>query len=190
MIARAVATGIFAGGNRMCGAVSSERTSNGGRSADRGGIAAGFGATNSGEHRKTGQLRNAADAVGAGSGVDCGGARDWRRAGVDQGGVRALFQRLRRLPGSEDRQLHRRTDGADSEGHRNHQCLCGPEGHRRGECEAHGAGDRALRFAQQRHARREWRRAGGERRWQRNGRQPGMRARAEQDEVSRRRLFF
>ena len=146
--------------------------------------AAGFRRAHSGKYREAGELRNAADALGAGPRCDRGGTRDWRGAGVDQVGVRTLLQRLRRLPGSEDRQLHRTGRRPHSPAHRNHQCLCGLEGDGRGEREAHRAGDRALRFAQQRHSRRQGRRSRRERRRQRNRRQPGMRAGPEQAEVS------
>ena len=118
------------------------------RSADRGGVAADFSATNSGEHRETGQLRNSIDAFGAGSGIDCRRARNRRGPGVDQVGVRALFERLRRMPGGEDRQLYGTADGAYSEGNGNHQRLRGSEGYGCCERKTHGAGDRALRFAQ------------------------------------------
>ncbi len=56
-------------------------------------------------------------------------------------------------------------------------------------CKAHRAGDWALRLAPQRHFRYEGRRSRGERRWQRNRRQPGMRAGSEQAEVSGNNYF-
>ena len=83
--------------------------------------------------------------IAAGHGI--GAAREW---------IKSEFERYSKDCGGC---LEVKTDSfteaahrAHSEGNGNHQCLCGSEGTDAGEREAHRAGDRTLRFAQQRHA--------------------------------------
>ena len=116
--------------------------------------------------------------IAAGRGI--GAAREW---------IKSEFERYSKDCGGC---LEVKTDTftevarrAHSATHRNHQCLCGSEGYRRGEREAHRPRHRTLRFAQQRHLQHKRRRARSERRRQRNRGQPGMRPRVEQAEVSR-----
>ena len=119
--------------------------------------------------------------IAAGHGI--GAAREW---------IKSEFERYSKDCGGC---LEVKTDSftetrrPNSEGNGNHQCLCGLERIRCGERKTHRAGDGALRFAQQRHARCRGRRSGGERRWQRDGRQPGVRARVEQVKVPGNHYF-
>ena len=112
--------------------------------------------------------------IAAGHGI--GAAGEW---------IKAEFERYSKdcggcLEVKTDASLSRPADRIPK-ADRNRQCLCGVEGNRRGERQTDRAGHRPLRFAQQRHARREWRRSGSQRRCQRNGGEPGMRASPEQD---------
>ena len=88
--------------------------------------------------------------ITAGRGI--GAAREW---------IKSEFERYSKDCGGclevKTDSLHGRACRSNSEGDRNHQCLCGFEGHRRDEFKAHRAGDGALRFAEQRHLRRKWR---------------------------------
>jgi hypothetical protein len=81
-------------------------------------------------------------------GSDWEGPRHWRGAGMDQVGIRAIFERLRRMPGSEDGQLHGSPRTAFRKRPEITNVYAVLKGSRSGEREAHRAGDGALRFAQ------------------------------------------